>query len=569
MTGTAPAAVSAARLRDLLDRAARPGGTLDPEALAGLDKAEAFPEAAHRMLGEAGVPAHYIPRGHGGLLHGLDGLWSMLRVIAGHDLTLAVAHGKTFLGAVPTWVAGDAGQATALADAVMSGAEVCWGLTERGHGSDLLAGRLAARAHGDAWRLDGEKWPINNGTRARFACVLARTREAGGPRGFSFFLVDRETLPAGTCRTLPKELTHGVRGADISGFALRDAPVADDCRIGPEGSGLETALKSLQLTRIFATALSLGAADHALPLAVRFAAGRGLYGHRLADLPRIRRTLGEAAASILLAEAVAVFAGRAAQTLPRELGVLSAVTKAFVPTTVQRALDLLGDLLGVRGFVTTVFAHGAFAKLDRDHRIVSIFDGSTAVNRHALAHSFPLLTRAHRAGSHDTAGVAAAARHGVDRPALDPARLTLAGEGCGVVRAVPAMADLADGRGEAELARSARALAAESDRLHEEMESCRPTAGTIPAAAFDLAQRYELCVAGAVCLALWQHNTPPRGSGPWQGTLGARACLTTVLTRLGLRPPAGPDARDELATALLDTDPEAGRFSLLPVPEVS
>ncbi|WPO69674.1 acyl-CoA dehydrogenase [Streptomyces sp. KN37] len=564
MTSTAREAVTAGRLRELLHRAARPGGALDPAVLAAWDAVEAFPEAAHRLLGEAGVAAHYVPRRHGGLLHGLDGLWSVLRVVARHDLTLAVAHGKTFLGAVPTWVAGTDRQAAELADAITSGAEVCWGMTERGHGSDLLASRLTARPHGRDWRLDGEKWLINNGTRARYACVLARTRDEGGPRGLSFFLLDRSTLPDGTWRALPKEPTHGIRGADISGFVLHGAPAPGSSLIGPEGSGFESALKSLQVTRIFATALSLGAADHALPLTLRFLADRELYGHRLADLPRVRRVLGDAAAAILAAEAVAVFAGRAAQTLPGELGVVSAVTKAFVPTIVQRALDQLGDLLGVRGFVTTVFEHGAFAKLDRDHRIVGIFDGSTAVNRHALATSFPLLARARarRSGSRDITGVIDAAGHGARRPPLDFARLALTSAGCSLVQSLPLAADLAGDAGPPDVAYAARALAAESERLHEEIAACR-TAGGVPPAAFDLVQRYEWCFAGAACLALWLHNAPSHDTRWWQDALWIRACLTTVLTRLGLAPPAGHDARDLLAAALLHAGPDADGLSLL------
>ncbi|MEW2193663.1 acyl-CoA dehydrogenase family protein [Streptomyces microflavus] len=562
MTSTAPAAVTAGRLRELLHRAARPGGALDPAALAAWDEAEAFPEAAHRLLGEAGVAAHYVPSRLGGLLDGLDGLWSVLRVVARHDLTLAVAHGKTFLGAMPTWVAGTDRQAAELADAITSGAEVCWGMTERGHGSDLLASRLTARPHGRDWRLDGEKWLINNGTRARYACVLARTRDEGGPRGLSFFLLDRPTLPHGTWGTLPKEPTHGVRGADISGFALHGAPAPGSSLIGPEGSGFESALKSLQVTRIFATALSLGAADHALPLTLRFLADRDLYGQRLADLPRVRRVLGDAAASILTAEAVAVFAGRTAQTLPGELGVVSAITKAFVPTTVQRALDQLGDLLGVRGFVTTVFEHGAFAKLDRDHRVVGIFDGSTAVNRHALATSFPLLARARRTGSRDIAGVVGTAAHGARRPPLDFARLALTSAGCSVVQWLPLAADLGGEAGPPDVAHAARALATESERLHEEIAACR-TAGGAPSAAFDLVQRYEWCFAGAACLALWFHNPSSYEARWWQDALWIRACLATVLARLGQEPPAGHDARDLLAAALLHADPDADGLSLL------
>ncbi|WP_416969926.1 acyl-CoA dehydrogenase family protein [Streptomyces sp. 4F14] len=564
---TAPAtALTATALDDLLTRAEAPGGAFDPAELARLDEAEEFPEAAHALLAEAGLGAHYVPERHGGLLHGLDGTMAALRTVARRDLTVAIAHGKTFLGAMPTWVAGDDRQADLLSREIRSGAEVSWGLTERGTGSDLLAGRLSARPAPDSgkWLVNGEKWLINNATRARYTCVLARTRPEGGPRGFRFLLVDKDTLPDGTCRTLPKEPTHGIRGADISGLALQDAPVADSAGIGPDGSGFEVLLRSLQLTRICATSLSLGAADHALPIAVRFLTGRRLYGQRLADLPRIRRALGDAAAALLLAEAVAVLAGRSAQSLPRELAVTAAVTKAFVPTTVQRSVDALAELLGVRGFLTGVLEHGAFAKLDRDHRIVAVFDGSTAVNRHALITSFPLLARAHATGIHDGPGLRAAAATGVTQPALDPRRLTLISDGgSSVVQSLPEAARLAAGRGRDDVAADARALAEESARLHQDIADAREASRGASAEAFALAQRYELVHAGAACLALWLHNEPAPGARWWRDALWVRACLTVVLRRLGLEPAAGPDARDLLSDELLSADLPEGEFSLL------
>ena len=57
---------------------------------------------------------------------------------------------------------------------------------------------------GATWRLDGEKWLINNATRGQLMCVLARTDPAGGPRGFSLFLVDKRELADGSFRCLPK-----------------------------------------------------------------------------------------------------------------------------------------------------------------------------------------------------------------------------------------------------------------------------------------------------------------------------------------------------------------------------
>ncbi|WP_178880212.1 acyl-CoA dehydrogenase family protein, partial [Streptomyces acidiscabies] len=233
-----------------------------PAELAALDEREEFPARAMRVLDEAGLAAHYV------LADGeLPETVQLLRAVARRDLTVAIAHGKTFLGSVPVWVAGTREQQDALAVRVRAGDPVCWGLTERGHGADLLAGELRAIAHDGGWRLDGEKWLINNATRSALACVLARTDPEGGARGFSLFLVDKARLTEGSWRDLPKVRTHGIRGADISGFVLDGA---EGTLVGEVGGGLPAVLTSLQLTRTACAALSLGAADHALGLAREF-----------------------------------------------------------------------------------------------------------------------------------------------------------------------------------------------------------------------------------------------------------------------------------------------------------
>lgn len=88
-----------------------------------------------------------------------------MRAVARRDLTVAVAHGKTFLGAVSVWVGGTRRQAEELAGLVMDGAAVSWGLTERDHGSDLMAGETVARPDTDGYLVSGEKWLINNASR--------------------------------------------------------------------------------------------------------------------------------------------------------------------------------------------------------------------------------------------------------------------------------------------------------------------------------------------------------------------------------------------------------------------
>lgn len=493
-----------------MDQAAMAGGPFSPARSAALDAREEFPAAECAVLDSCGIARAYVPAELGGARGGLPELVESLRTVARRDLTVAVAHGKTFLGAISTWVAGTAAQRRELADLVIKeNAVVSWGLTEPGRGSDLLAGGLTAtRAGGGRWRLNGEKWPINNATRGRLISVIARTRPAGGARGFSVFLVDKAALAAGSWSNFAKEPTHGIRGADISGIRFHDAEIPGDALIGQVGDGLEIVLRALHLTRTVSVSLSLGAGEHALRLAGEFAADREMYGTRLIELPLAQRTLGRAAASLALAEAAALLAARCAHYLPGEMSVVSAAVKAGLPEIVQQAIDDLAELLGARGFLTTHHAYGMFQKLERDHRIVSIFDGSTAVNRSALIAQFPVVSRLMRSGTHDEAGLAAAVAAPAPLPDLDFAALRLTSRtGCSPVQGLPAaaarLARLAeDGSVPPRLHELAAALAEEARSVAQRMAALRPLDRTTAAEGFAVARRFELCFAGACAVHL-------------------------------------------------------------------
>lgn len=519
----------------------------------GLDEVSAFPAAACAALDEAGLPAYYVPVALGGRLDGLDTLVARLREVAATDLTVAVAHGKTFLGAASVWLSGEPGQAAGLARHVLAGEAVAWGLTEEGNGSDLLAGAVTATRTDDGWRLDGRKWPINNATRGRFMCVLARTAEGGGPRCFSLFLVDKHALPAGATRPVPKLPTHGIRGADISGLEFLAAPLSADALVGPVGGGLETVLKALQWTRTACGALSLGAADHGLALARRYLSERRLYDRRLGDLPHARAGAGEGVARLFLAEVVATAAARAAQAAPRELSVLAPIAKAFVPSVIHEQLRQLGDLLGARGFLIGVEGYGEFAKLERDHQIVGIFDGSTWVNRSALVTSLPALSRMLEGGR--TPGSPPAWLDlDAPLPALDPAGLRLAPGGESIVRALPGVVARLerDGGGlPPDVLAMAHRLVAATQAVRDGLRELRPAAGLPATAVMRLAERYEWCFAGAAAVSFWAAN-PRRHALPWwQSGLWLRGALALVLAQLIGIP---EDSYDPLAERLLSPD---------------
>lgn len=544
--------------------AAGDGSAFDPARLLELDRQERFPDLECALLDRCGAPRAYLPPEWGGATGGLPETVEVLRAVARHDVTVAVAHGKTFLGTAPIWVAGSHGQREWAAREVLGSTAFSWGLTEPDRGSDLLSGRLTAGSDPAGWRLDGAKWPVNNATRGRVCTVLARTDPAGGPRGFGLFVVDKSTLSHGSWRCLPKQPTHGVRGADISGIAFEGAVVGDDALVGRPGSGVETVLSALQLTRTVCTALTLGAAGQALRLGLGFAAERQLYGTTLLRLPQARHLLGAAASSLLLAEAASAVAARCAHALPGEMSVVSSVVKAGVPDWGQDAIDTVAELLGVRGFLVGHPAYGAFEKLERDHRVAAVFDGTTAVNRNALINQFPTLARrfADRRCARD--GLRVAADPAAPLPDLDHRELRLISrDGCSLVQALPdALSELATratsggehGRVPDRVVHLAELLEGEARRLLSHVAALSPTPREVPTEAFELARRYEVCFAAAAAVHLWLAEPRPERRGPlWDEALWLEATLDQALSRLNptaQRESQHLDCADRLVTAL-------------------
>lgn len=552
-----------------------PDGRFSYRRCAELDRQERFPAAICAQLDALDVPRHYVPAQFGGGLASYEDLVMLTRVIARRDFTVALAHGKTFLGSACVWLAGAQEQAEQLAAKVRAGDMVSLALTEVGHGSDLLAGDVSAQPTDSCLRINGDKWLINNATRGDVICVLARTDPAGGPRGFSMLLVDKRELAAGSYRPLPAVLTHGVRGADISGISFTDAEVPREAVVGEPGAGLEIVLKGMQVTRTLCAALSLGTADHALRLAVDFAVQHRLYNQSLIDLPQANWTLTVAYADLLIAEAVTLVAARSIHTLPGELSVISAAVKYWVPTAIDGMISALSRVLGARALLTEDFADGRFQKLQRDHRIVSIFDGNTHVNLNVLVDQFAGLERGYRRRSVDDAALAGALALGEPPPEFDRGRLRLVSRrGCSLVQSLPDGIDelvalAKHGAVPAPLGVLGEELRRVADDLHERLAAHRPSARNLPPESFALARSYARCYAAAACLQLWlRHRHAAIGGDTgdlWADGAWLEVCLARLLT--GNRPPTGiadGDAVGRLSRHLRSQHREGRLFSLLP-----
>jgi alkylation response protein AidB-like acyl-CoA dehydrogenase len=367
-------------------------GPLGFRASVALDEREEFPTRAAGILDDLGVCRHYVPVEHGGDLRSFEELALVLRTIARRDVTLAVGHGTTCLGTQPVFLAGDLALQRSVAACVLRREAFSLGLTEQDNGSDLLATATSADVASRA--VTGEKWLIGNATRGAGVTVLARTRSAGGPRGFSLFFVDKEES-RGHWDLLPKVHTHGIRGADIGGLRFRAAPYRSE-PVGGEGAALSVLLKTFAVTRTLIASVAVGACDSALRIVLDFAKSRKLYGGTVLQIPHARAVLCDSLAEHLSCEAASLAGARALHAAPEEATFWASVLKYHVPTAVERAIRELAIVLGARHYLREAHAFGMFQKIQRDVGVLGLFDGSTLVNLYNVAIHAPVIGRGAR-----------------------------------------------------------------------------------------------------------------------------------------------------------------------------
>src|SRR6185437_1994990 len=71
----------------------------------------------------------------------------------------------------------------------------------------------------------------------------------------------------------------------------------------------------------------------------------------------------------------------------------ASIVKYFVPTTIEAMIQNLSVVLGARYYMRAEHEWGTFQRITRDAAVVSLFDGSTVVNLHALMLQFRHLAR--------------------------------------------------------------------------------------------------------------------------------------------------------------------------------
>lgn len=515
----------ARRLEQHLGDPHDPGSRMPFTQILSHDEREEFPYAFVNLLQQWGVHEYVIPEAQGGKAGDVEVGFNLLRLIARRDPTAATALMLTSLSFMPAWIAGTDEQKQHLVDAMKNGTRLAWGLSERHHGSDVLANDMVAEKVDGGYLLSGEKWLIGNATVADGVTVFARTADKPSPSGFSIFTVEKRRTPAGSVEELPNERLHGLRALDMSGIRLDRVFVPDSARLGAEGQGLEIALKSAQVARTTISSMALGAVDTALRVTLDFTEGRKIFGRAVSDIPYSRRQLTEVFADLMLADAISIGAVRCLQLAPEQTSVWSSVVKYFVPTLLERSMAQLNVVLGARLYLRVHPHYGIYQKMLRDLLVAIFADGNTVVNLKNIGLQLDgLMSKAADASPEVRAAAEerAAVLFGIDRElplyrpwdqelfsrgmddALLAAPASLARLRRLAVEAKPDEQDWLD-----RSADTAEELLAGAESLQERAKALKSSLGRDygqSAELFDLAKEYCLLHATAACVHTYVHS---------------------------------------------------------------
>jgi alkylation response protein AidB-like acyl-CoA dehydrogenase len=546
---------AAAELEQILGCPFDPGNGMSLARGVAADDLEAEPTAAYEAAWSAGLHEHLVPVSEGGRLASFESMLAAVRVASRRELMVSVGLGSTMLATAPVWIWGDDAQRRRVAELVLGRAWGTAGISEEAAGSDLLATATRATPVDGGYLLNGKKWLVGNGSRSRFATVLAASEPS-----FGLFLIDFDALGGKGVERLPKVRTHGLRGHDLSGFTLSNVRLGSDAVIGSCGRGIEMVSGMLQFTRTLIGGSSLGATDTALRLALRHARGRKLYGGSALALAPVRSLLARGFADMLVAECTALAAARALDVARERMALWSAVSKYVVPQLCVDAVNACGEVLSARAYLREGIGDGAYQKILRDIAITPVFEGTQLVQLDTIRSQ--LTSAARRRGGPAKLSLSRLFGFGEPVAPLAPREQRPAIIYGGVDEVVHFLDEAVEAlEGDAELAALGRTLLAVRDETREAFRTF-PT-HRIPE-AYEAARRHCLVHAAACCLHTWQRRRDALG-GLATDRAWLSLALRRVVERLGF--PVAPDreAEDRLVHRLTELDDDDRAFSLVPL----
>jgi len=343
-----------------------------------LDASEQFPWEIMKILAQAGLFGIYIPEAYGGTGGGIFENCLAIEKLGEACIGVGTSFAASGLGAYPILLNGSEELKHKYLPQIASGTRLAaFGLTEPSAGSDVSGIQTKARKDGDHYIINGSKQWITNGGEAEIYSILAITDRSKGPRGASFFVVEKGD-PGFSFGKKEKKL--GIRASATRELIFEDCRIPKDRLIDREGMGFIIAMKTFDKSRPGIAALAVGLSQGALDIAVEYARKRVQFDKPIISFQAIQHKLADMATKTEAARALLYSIARYMDSEPREVSKVSAMTKVFAGDVAMEVATNAVQVLGGYGYMQDY----PVEKMMRDAKILQIYEGTNEIQRNII-----------------------------------------------------------------------------------------------------------------------------------------------------------------------------------------
>jgi len=343
-----------------------------------LDATEQFPWEIMKTLARADLFGLYIPEEYGGMGGGIFDNCLAVEMIGQACIGIATSFAASGLGAYPILLYGSEELKHKYLPQIASGKKLAaFGLTEPGAGSDVSGIKTTAVRDGNHYIINGSKQWITNGGEAEIYSILAITDRTKGPRGASFFVVEKED-PGFLFGKKEKKL--GIRASTTRELIFQDCRIPADRLIGRKGMGFIIAMKTFDKSRPGIGALGVGLAQGALDIAVEYARTRVQFEKPIISFQAIQHKLADMATKTEAARALVYSIARYMDSEPHDSSKVAAMAKVFAADVAMEVATNAVQVLGGYGYMQDY----PVEKMMRDAKILQIYEGTNEIQRNII-----------------------------------------------------------------------------------------------------------------------------------------------------------------------------------------
>ncbi|MGW4483595.1 acyl-CoA dehydrogenase family protein [Amycolatopsis sp. NPDC004368] len=348
---------------------------------ADVDENERFPTEALAALNKSGFNAVHIGEEYDGQGADAVGACIVIEEVARVDAAASLIPAVNKLGTQPIILSASEELKKLVLPSIASGeAMASYALSEREAGSDTASMRTRARLDGDHWVLNGTKAWITNAGESSWYTVMAVSNPDAEKKsnGISAFVVHKDD-PGFSVG--PKEKKLGIKGSPTREVYFENCTIPADRIIGEPGTGLKTALKTLDHTRPTIGAQALGIAQGALDAAVAYVKDRKQFGKAIAEFQGVQFMLADMGTKIEAARHLVYASAAASERGDKRAGFMASAAKAYASDIAMSVTTDAVQLFGGAGYTRDF----PVERMMRDAKITQIYEGTNQIQRMVMA----------------------------------------------------------------------------------------------------------------------------------------------------------------------------------------